>query len=80
MRKRERKKIVAFKIWFWRRIPWTARGTNAPVLERIAPTCSREEKQKLRYFGHVIGRNDGMENEISLGVIEGRRRREYTKL
>ena len=30
---------------------------------------------KLRYFGHLMGRIDSLENTLMLGKIEGRRRR-----
>ena len=32
-------------------------------------------KLKLQYFGHIIQRDDSLENTLMLGKIEGRRRR-----
>ena len=32
-------------------------------------------KLKLQYFGHLMGRTDSFEKTLSLGKIEGRRRR-----
>ena len=32
-------------------------------------------KLKLQYFGHLIQRTDSFENTLTLGGIEGRRRR-----
>jgi len=32
-------------------------------------------KQKLQYFGHLIGRTGSLEKTLMLGKIEGRRRR-----
>ena len=32
-------------------------------------------KQKLQYFGHLMGRTDSFEKTLMLGKIEGRRRR-----
>ena len=32
-------------------------------------------KLKLQYFGHMMGRADSLEKTLTLGKIEGRRRR-----
>ena len=32
-------------------------------------------KLKLQYFGHLMGRTDSLEKTLTLGEIEGRRRR-----
>ena len=32
-------------------------------------------KQKLQYFGHLMGRTDSLEKTLMLGKIEGKRRR-----
>ncbi len=54
-------KICAFELWCWRRmlrIPWTARRTNASVLQEIS--CDRLlthiNRQALSYFGHIARR------------------------
>ena len=60
MKKAEHPKIVAFKLWCWRRllrVPWTARRSNQSILKEINPEYSLEElmlKLKLQYFGHVM--------------------------
>ena len=33
------------------------------------------QKLKLQYFGHLMGRTDSLEKTLTLGKIEGRRRR-----
>ena len=60
------------------RVPWTARGSNWPILEEISPGCSLEGlmlKLKLQYFGHLMRRVDSLEKSLMLGGIGGRRRR-----
>ena len=59
------------------RVPWTARGSNQPILKEISPECSLEGlmlKLKLQYFGHLMQRADSLEKTLMLGKIEGRRR------
>ena len=81
VRKTDRKKIDAFKIWCWRRIlkvPWTRKITNKEILEKIQPEYSLEAmiiKLKLGYVGHVLRKPTSMENNIMIGKIEGTRRR-----
>ena len=56
IKKAERQRIDAFKLWCWRRlliIPWTARRSNQSILQEISPEYSLEElmlKLKLQYF------------------------------
>ena len=60
------------------RVPWTARGSNQPILKEISPGCSLEGlmlKLKLQYFGHMMQRADSLEKTQMLGKIEGGRRR-----
>ena len=48
------------------------------MLKEISPECSLERlmlKLKLQYFGHLIRRTDSFEKTLTLGRIEGRRRR-----
>ena len=48
------------------------------ILKEISPQCSLEGlmlKLKLQYFGHLIRRTDLLEKTLSLGKIEGGRRR-----
>ena len=81
VKKAERRRIDAFKLWCWRRllrVPWTARRSNQPILKEISPGCSLEGlmlKLKLQYFGHLMQRANSLEKTLMLGKIEGRRRR-----
>ena len=60
------------------RVPWTARRSNQSILKEINPEYSLEGlmlKLKLQYFGHLMQRADPLEKTLTLGKIEGRRRR-----
>ena len=58
------------------RVPWTARRSNQSILKEISPIYSLEGlKQKLQYFGHLMQRIDSFEKTLTLGKIEGGRRR-----
>ena len=60
------------------RVPWTAWRSSQSILKEISPGCSLEGlmlKQKLQYFGHLMRRADSFEKTLTLGKIEGRRRR-----
>ena len=80
-KKAEDWKFDAFKLWSWRRllrVPWTARRSNQFTLKEINPECSLEGlmlKLKLQYFGHLMWRTDSFEKTLTLGKIEGGRRR-----
>ena len=79
MRKAERKKIDAFEMWCWRRVmrvSWMERKTNVRVLENIKPEWtleSRVAQTALRYFGHVVREERGMENDVMHGEMSGKR-------
>ena len=81
VKKAERRRIDAFKLWCWRRllrVPWTARRSNQSILKEISPGCSLEGlmlKLKLQYLGHLMRRVDSLEKILMLGGIGGRRRR-----
>ena len=81
VKKAERRRIDAFKLWCWRRllrVPWTARRSNQSILKEISPGISLEGmmlKLKLQYFGHFMQRVDSLEKTLMLGGIGGRRRR-----
>ena len=81
----EYQRIVAFKVWCWRRflrVLWTARRSNQ-LLKKINPEYSLEGlmlKLKLQYFGHLMQRPDSLKKTLVLGKIEGRRRREQQKM
>ena len=60
------------------RVPGTTRRSNQSILKEINPEYSLEElmlKLKLQYFGHLMQRTDSLEKTLTLGKIEGRRRR-----
>ena len=67
IKKAECRRIDAFELWCWRRlltVPWTARGSNQPILKEISPEYSLEGlmlKLKLQYFGHLMRRVDSLE-------------------
>ena len=81
IKKAERWRIDAFKLWCWRtllRVPWTTRRSNQSILKEISPGCSLEGrmlKLKLQYFGHLMWRVDSLEKTLVLRGIGGRRRR-----
>ena len=65
------------------RVPWTARTSNQSILKEISPGCSLEGlmlKLKLQYFGHLMQRADSFEKTLTLGKIEGGRRRGQQKM
>ena len=60
------------------RVPWTARRSNQSILKEISPGCSLEGLMlnlKLQYFGHMMRRTDSLEKTLTLGKIEGWKRR-----
>ena len=81
IKKAEHQRIDAFELWCWRRllrVPWTARRSNQFILKEISPGCSLEGlmlKLKLRYFDHLMQRAYSLEKTLTLGKIEGGRRR-----
>jgi len=59
-------------------VPWTARRSNQPILQKINSQYSMEglmPKLMLQYFGHLIQKADSLENTLVLGKTEGRKRR-----
>ena len=80
IKKAECQRIDAFELWCWRRllrVPWNARS-NKSILKEISPEYSLEGlmlKLKLQYFGHLMQRADSLEKTLTLGKIEGGRRR-----
>ena len=81
IKKAEHQRIDAFELWCWRRllrVPWTARRSNQSILKEISLGRSLEGlmlKLKLKYFGHLMQRDDPFEKPLMLGKIEGKRRR-----
>ena len=68
IKKAERQRIDAFKLWCWRRllrVPWTARRSNQSILKEISPEYFLKGvmlKLKLQHFSYLILRNDSFEN------------------
>ena len=72
IKRAERKRIDAFKLWSWRRlwrVPWTARKSKMSILKGISPEYSLEGlmlKLKLQYFGHLMQRTNSLEKTLIL--------------
>ena len=67
----------AFKLWCWirlLRVPWTIRRSSQSNLKEISPE-GLMVKLKLLYFGQLMWKTDSLEKTLTLGKIEGRRRR-----
>ena len=81
IKKAERQRIDAFKLWCWKRllrIHWTARRSNQSTVREINPEYSLEGlmlKLMLQYFGHLMQTANSLGKSLMLGKIEGRRRR-----
>ena len=79
-KKAERQGIDAFELWSWRRllrVPWTARRSNQSIL-KISPGCSSEGlmlKLKLPILWPPDVKSWLIEKTLTLGKIEGRRKR-----
>ena len=61
------------------RVWWMETKTNVWVLENIKPTRtleSRVAQPALSYFRHVVTGENGMENDMMLGEISGKRSEE----
>ena len=60
IKKAERWRTDAFKLWGWRRllrVPWTTRRPDKPILKEINPEYSQERltlKLRLQNFGHLM--------------------------
>ena len=55
-----------------------SRKSNQSILKEINPKYLLDAlmlKLKLQYFGHLMQRNDSLEETLMLGKIEGRKRR-----
>ena len=86
IKKAEHRRMDAFELWCWRRcltVPWTTRRSNQSILKEISPGYSLEGlmlKLKLQHFGHLMRRADSFEKTLTLGKIEGRRKRGQQKM
>ena len=80
VKKKDKEMLMSCELWCWRRllrISWTERRTNQSILDElgIEPSLMSEiDRQKLRYFGHIM-RSDGLEKAIMLGMGEGKRKK-----
>ena len=80
-KKAESWRTDASELWCWRRclrVTWTARRSSQSILKEISPEYSLEGlmlKLKLQYIGHLMQRTDSFEKNLTLGKIEGGRRR-----
>ena len=55
-----------------------SRKSNQSILKEINPKYLLDAlmlKLKLQYFGHLMQRNDSLEETLMLGKIDGRKRR-----
>ena len=58
------------------RVHCTARNSNQSIQKEISPEYSLEGLMlKLQFFGHLMRRTDSLEKTLTLGKVEGRRRR-----
>ena len=86
IKKLEHQRIDAFKLWCWRRllrVPWAALRLNQSILKEINLEYSLEGlmlKLKLEYFDHMMLRVDSLDKTLTLGKIQGRRRRRQQKI
>ena len=65
------------------RFTWTTRRSNQSILKEISPEYSLEGlmlKLKLQFFGHLMRRTDSLAKTLTLGKIEGGRRRGRQKM
>ena len=77
--------IYAFELWCWRRpsrVPWTARWDKS-ILKENNSEYSLEGlmlELKLHYFGHLMQIANSLEKTLTLGKIEGKRRRGWQRM
>ena len=80
IKKAECWRIDAFELWCWRRllkVLWTARRSNPSILKENSPEYSLKGlmlKLKLQYFGYLMRKTDFLEETLTLGKIESRRK------
>ena len=86
VKKAERRRVDVFELWCWRRllrVPWPARKSKQSILMEIIPEHSLEGlmlRLKLQYFGHLMRRTDSLEKTLTLGKIEGKKRKEQQRM
>ena len=64
------------------RVPRTARRSSQSILKEISPEYSLEGliMLQLQYFGHLMQRTDSLKKTLTLGKIQGRKRRGQQKI
>ena len=86
IKKAEHWRIDAFELSCWRRplrVHSTARRSKQSILREISLEYSLEGlilKLKVQYFGHLMWRTDSFEKTLTLGKIEGGRRRGWHRM
>ena len=75
IKKAECWRINASELWCWRRVPWTARRSNQSILKETNTIQWKDLMLKLQYFGHMMQRADSLKKTLTLGKIEGKRKR-----
>ena len=86
IKKAECQRIDAFELWCWRRllrVPWAARRSDQSILKEISPEYSLEElmlKLRLQYFGHLMWLTNSLKKTLTLGKVQGRRRRGWQRM
>ena len=81
IKKPEHWRVNAFELWCWRRllrVLWTARRSNQSILKEISSEYSLEGLMlnlNLWYFSQLMWRTDPLGKTLTLGKIEGTRRR-----
>ena len=83
IKKTECQRIGVFQLWCWRRlltVPWTARWSNQSILKEIRPEYSLEGLMLKLSFGHLMWRAHSLGKTVTLGKIEGKRRRGWQRM
>ena len=85
VKKAERWRIDAFKLWCYRR-SWESLGlqgdpTFHPKGDQSWVFIGRSDVEpETQYFGHLMRRADSLEKTLMLGKIDGRRRRGWQRM
>ena len=79
--KNDRKRVDAFEMWCYRRllhVSWKDKKTNVWVLDKIGTDLIIRRgimERKLKYFGHIVRRSEGVEKQILQRAVVGKRGR-----
>ena len=86
IKKAEHWRMYASELWCWRRlfrVPWTAKRSNRSILKEINLEYSLEGlmlKLKLQDFDHLMQRANSLKKTLTLGKIEGKKRRGWQRM